>query len=132
MPRWVWPYGFRIDPVFSIKIKGVGGFIRELTGFRFASNTVFGRIEYFPPLGFAMLETVALLAKPVSLGLRLFGNMYAGELIFILIAWYSRQGPAWSLRVSAPYLARPHPGMVLGSRHSKCVRYFVAQHERHA
>ena len=33
-----------------------------------------------------LLETVSLLAKPVSLGLRLFGNMYAGELIFILIA----------------------------------------------
>jgi len=33
-----------------------------------------------------ILETVSLLAKPVSLGLRLFGNMYAGELIFILIA----------------------------------------------
>ena len=38
-----------------------------------------------------ILETVALVAKPVSLSLRLFGNMYAGELIFILIAligWY--------------------------------------------
>jgi F-type H+-transporting ATPase subunit a len=33
-----------------------------------------------------LLESIALLAKPVSLGLRLFGNMYAGELIFILIA----------------------------------------------
>jgi len=32
------------------------------------------------------LETVALLAKPISLGLRLFGNLYAGEMIFILIA----------------------------------------------
>jgi F-type H+-transporting ATPase subunit a len=33
-----------------------------------------------------ILETIGLLAKPVSLGLRLFGNLYAGELIFILIA----------------------------------------------
>ena len=33
-----------------------------------------------------LLEVVSLLAKPVSLGLRLFGNLYAGELIFILIA----------------------------------------------
>jgi len=33
-----------------------------------------------------MLETINLVAKPVSLGLRLFGNMYAGEMIFILIA----------------------------------------------
>jgi len=69
---------------FSIKIKGVGGFIKELTGLPFASNTVFGKIVFFLPN--LLLETVALLAKPVSLGLRLFGNMYAGELIFILIA----------------------------------------------
>ena len=39
----------------------------------------------FIPVNF-LLETVTLLAKPVSLGLRLFGNLYAGELIFILIA----------------------------------------------
>ena len=39
----------------------------------------------FIPINF-LLETVTLLAKPVSLGLRLFGNLYAGELIFILIA----------------------------------------------
>jgi F-type H+-transporting ATPase subunit a len=46
-----------------------------------------------------MLESVSLLAKPVSLGLRLFGNMYAGEMIFILIAliplWYTQ----WVLNV---------------------------------
>jgi F-type H+-transporting ATPase subunit a len=39
----------------------------------------------FIPVNF-LLESVTLLAKPVSLGLRLFGNLYAGELIFILIA----------------------------------------------
>jgi F-type H+-transporting ATPase subunit a len=69
---------------FSIKIKGVGGFIKELTGLPFASNTTAGKIMFFIPN--LLLETVSLLAKPVSLGLRLFGNMYAGELIFILIA----------------------------------------------
>jgi F-type H+-transporting ATPase subunit a len=69
---------------FSIKIKGVGGFIAELTGLPFASNSVAGKIVFFIPN--LLLETVSLLAKPVSLGLRLFGNMYAGELIFILIA----------------------------------------------
>jgi F-type H+-transporting ATPase subunit a len=69
---------------FSIKIKGVGGFIAELTGQPFASTSTFGKIAFFIPN--LLLETVALLAKPVSLGLRLFGNMYAGELIFILIA----------------------------------------------
>ena len=69
---------------FSIKIKGVGGFIAELTGQPFASDTMLGKALFFIPN--LLLETVALLAKPVSLGLRLFGNMYAGELIFILIA----------------------------------------------
>ncbi|MDE5284801.1 MAG: F0F1 ATP synthase subunit A, partial [Candidatus Blochmannia sp. A2] len=39
----------------------------------------------FTPFNF-MLESVSLLSKPISLGLRLFGNMYAGEIIFILIA----------------------------------------------
>jgi F-type H+-transporting ATPase subunit a len=69
---------------FSIKIKGVGGFIGELTGQPFASSSLAGKIMFFIPN--LLLETVALLAKPVSLGLRLFGNLYAGELIFILIA----------------------------------------------
>jgi F-type H+-transporting ATPase subunit a len=69
---------------FSIRIKGVGGFIAELTGQPFASNSTLGKIVFFIPN--LLLETVALLAKPISLGLRLFGNMYAGELIFILIA----------------------------------------------
>ena len=69
---------------FSIKVKGVGGFIAELTGQPFASKGPVGKAMFFIPN--LLLETVALLAKPVSLGLRLFGNMYAGELIFILIA----------------------------------------------
>ncbi len=69
---------------FSIKIKGVGGFIAELSGQPFASSSLFGKILFFIPN--LLLETVALLAKPISLGLRLFGNIYAGELIFILIA----------------------------------------------
>ena len=69
---------------FSIKIKGVGGFIAELTGQPFASSSTAGRIAFFLPN--LLLESIALVAKPVSLGLRLFGNLYAGELIFILIA----------------------------------------------
>jgi len=69
---------------FTIKVKGVGGFIAELTGQPFASKGPVGKAVFFLPN--LLLETVALLAKPVSLGLRLFGNMYAGELIFILIA----------------------------------------------
>ena len=62
---------------YSIKVKGVGGFIGELT------LQPFGK--YMIPFNL-LLEGVALLTKPLSLALRLFGNLYAGELIFMLIA----------------------------------------------
>jgi F-type H+-transporting ATPase subunit a len=62
---------------YSIKIKGAGGFVGELT------LQPFGK--WLMPFNF-LLEGVGLLAKPISLALRLFGNMYSGELIFILIA----------------------------------------------
>ncbi len=62
---------------YSIKVKGVGGFVGELTLQPFGKK--------FIPFNF-LLESVGLLAKPISLSLRLFGNLYAGELIFILIA----------------------------------------------
>jgi F-type H+-transporting ATPase subunit a len=69
---------------YSIKIKGVGGFAGELTLQPFASkNPVVNLL--FIPINF-ILEFVSLIAKPISLALRLFGNMYAGEMIFILIA----------------------------------------------
>jgi F-type H+-transporting ATPase subunit a len=69
---------------YSIKIKGVGGFVGELTLQPFSSkNPLVNAI--FIPINF-ILEFVSLIAKPVSLSLRLFGNMYAGEMIFILIA----------------------------------------------
>jgi F-type H+-transporting ATPase subunit a len=69
---------------YSIRIKGIGGFIGELTGQPFQANGLAGKIAFFLPN--LLLELIALIAKPVSLGLRLFGNLYAGELIFILIA----------------------------------------------
>ena len=62
---------------YSLKIKGPMGFTKEL------ALQPFGK--YLIPFNL-VLELVGLLAKPLSLGLRLFGNMYAGELIFILIA----------------------------------------------
>ncbi len=68
---------------YSIKMKGFGGFTAELTlqpfNAKFPFNLILIPVNFF-------LETVALLAKPISLGLRLFGNLYAGEMIFILIA----------------------------------------------
>ncbi len=73
---------------YTIKNKGVGGFIGELTLHPIAPPTK-GLGLIAAPLVIAfnfVLESVALLAKPVSLSLRLFGNLFAGELIFILIA----------------------------------------------
>ena len=68
---------FILTIFYSIKIKGFGGFIAELTLHPFGKFAI--------PFNFA-LEVMQLLAKPLSLGLRLFGNLYAGEMIFILIA----------------------------------------------
>lgn len=62
---------------YSIKIKGLGGFVGEL------ALQPFGK--WGMPFNL-LLEGVNLIAKPISLALRLFGNMYAGEMIFILIA----------------------------------------------
>lgn len=68
---------FALMIFYAIKVKGVGGFLGELA---------------FHPFGKALLpvnlvlESVSLIAKPLSLSLRLFGNMFAGELVFVLIA----------------------------------------------
>ncbi len=62
---------------YSIKIKGIGGFIGEL------ALQPFGKWGIPANL---VLEGITLFAKPISLALRLFGNLYAGEMIFILIA----------------------------------------------
>ena len=73
---------------YTIKTKGVIGFVKELTLHPIAPPTK-GLGLIAAPLIIAfnfILEMVSLLAKPLSLSLRLFGNMFAGELIFILIA----------------------------------------------
>ena len=62
---------------YSIKMKGPGGFFAELAFHPFP--------KFMMPINL-VLEGVTLIAKPVSLALRLFGNLYAGEMIFILIA----------------------------------------------
>jgi F-type H+-transporting ATPase subunit a len=69
---------FLLTLYYSVKMKGFGGFTKELT------LTPFNHWAAIP-FNFA-LEGVSLVAKPVSLSLRLFGNLYAGELIFMLIA----------------------------------------------
>jgi len=75
---------FMLTLYYSIKIKGVGGFMGELTLQPFSSDNPIVKL-LFIPINF-VLEFVSLIAKPISLALRLFGNMYAGEMIFILIA----------------------------------------------
>ena len=68
---------------YGIRIKGIGGFLGELT------LQPFGKFALPANL---LLEGVNLISKPVSLSLRLFGNMYAGEMIFILISLLFSQG----------------------------------------
>lgn len=80
---------------YSIKVKGIGGFAGELTLHPFSSNNMAVKLLLIPVNLF--LETVNLLAKPISLGLRLFGNMYAGEMIFILIALMFNAGVIMAL-----------------------------------
>ncbi|KAG0186643.1 hypothetical protein DFQ28_007518 [Apophysomyces sp. BC1034] len=71
---------------YNLKIKGVGGFFHELVSAPFGANPWL----WLPNL---LLNIVELLAKTISLGMRLFGNMYAGELLFLLIALL---GSIWS------------------------------------
>jgi F-type H+-transporting ATPase subunit a len=75
---------FILTLYYSIKIKGVGGFLGELTLQPFEAKNPLLKL-LFIPINF-LLEFVSLIARPISLSLRLFGNMYAGEMIFILIA----------------------------------------------
>ncbi len=68
---------------YGIRMKGIVGFIKELTLHPFNSSNTGVQIILIPFN--LLLELIALVAKPFSLALRLFGNLYAGELIFILI-----------------------------------------------
>jgi F-type H+-transporting ATPase subunit a len=69
---------------YSIKAKGGVGFTKELFTSPFHAEGTFAKIVLLIPNFF--LNVVEYLSKPVSLGMRLFGNMYAGELVFMLIA----------------------------------------------
>jgi F-type H+-transporting ATPase subunit a len=84
--------------VYNVKIKGAGGWIHELF------SAPFGDKWFLYPVNFAM-QIIEFVAKTVSHGMRLFGNMYAGELIFMLIAL---MGGAWSLSATGIGLAIGH------------------------
>jgi F-type H+-transporting ATPase subunit a len=79
---------FMLIIYYSIKCKGLGGFMGELLFHPFP--------KAFAPVNL-VLEGVTLIAKPISLGLRLFGNLYAGEMIFILIALMFAGGVVFSV-----------------------------------
>ena len=84
---------FALVLYYSVKMKGLGGFVGELT------------LQPFGKWGLPanlFLEGVTLISKPVSLALRLFGNMYAGEMIFILIALMYSGG--WALGLFGGFL----------------------------
>ncbi len=83
---------FVLTLYYSIKNKGVGGFLGELTLQPFEAKNPLVKL-LFLPINF-FLEFVGLVSKPVSLSLRLFGNIYAGEMIFILIALLYSNGMA--------------------------------------
>ena len=83
---------------YNVKIKGVGGWIHELF------TAPFGAHPLLWPFNFAM-QVIEFIAKTVSHGMRLFGNMYAGELIFMLIAL---MGGAWAFTATGIGLAIGH------------------------
>ncbi|MEN3276134.1 MAG: F-type H+-transporting ATPase subunit a [Massilia sp.] len=83
---------------YNIKIKGIGGWAHELV------TAPFGAHPLLWPFNF-VFQIIEFIAKTVSHGMRLFGNMYAGELIFLLIAL---MGGAWSLNATGIGLAAGH------------------------
>jgi F-type H+-transporting ATPase subunit a len=95
---------------YSIKVKGLGGFIAELTLQPFtAKNPVVKVLLVLPNL---ILEIVPFLARPISLSLRLYGNLFAGEMIFLLLAALTLHGitqlssvGGWALLVAQIVLA---------------------------
>ncbi|MFT7775617.1 F0F1 ATP synthase subunit A [Roseateles sp.] len=84
--------------IYNVKIKGAGGWGHELI------SAPFGDKVALYPINLAM-QLIEFVAKTVSHGMRLFGNMYAGELIFMLIAL---MGGAWSLSATGIGLAIGH------------------------
>ena len=75
---------------YSIKVKGLGGFIGELTMQPFVSKNIVVKVLLIPVN--LLLEIVPFLARPISLSLRLYGNLFAGEMIFLLLAALTLHG----------------------------------------
>ncbi|HEX7373651.1 MAG TPA: F0F1 ATP synthase subunit A [Steroidobacteraceae bacterium] len=84
---------------FSFKAKGAGGYVHELFTAPFGAHPVLWLPNFF-------LNLVELLSKPVSLAMRLFGNMYAGELVFMLIALLGVGLRAWAVGSSIGFIGQ--------------------------
>ena len=95
---------------YSIKMKGLGGFIGELTLQPFTAKNPVVKTLLVPAN--LLLEIVPFLARPISLSLRLYGNLFAGEMIFLLLAALTLHGVTqltsaggWALLVAQFLLA---------------------------
>jgi F-type H+-transporting ATPase subunit a len=95
---------------YSIKMKGLGGFIAEFTLQPFSAKNPVLKVLLIPAN--LILEIVPFIARPISLSLRLYGNLFAGEMIFLLLAVLSlhgveqlRTGGGWALVIAQFLLA---------------------------
>jgi F-type H+-transporting ATPase subunit a len=95
---------------YSIKAKGIGGFLAELTLQPFVAKNIVVKVLLVPVN--LLLEIVPFLARPISLSLRLYGNLFAGEMIFLLLAGLTLHGVqqlssagGWALLVAQFVLA---------------------------
>src|SRR6202023_4395970 len=95
---------------YSIKMKGLGGFLAEFTLQPFTAKNPIVKVLLVPVN--LLLEIVPFLARPISLSLRLYGNLFAGEMIFLLLAALTLHGATqlssaggWALLVAQIVLA---------------------------
>ena len=118
---------------YNIKIKGFGGWVHELFTAPFGSHPLLYPINF-------LMQMIEFLAKTVSHGMRLFGNMYAGELIFILIAlmtlnsslahmstWAMGSIDDW-LGLRWAWMAKPIVEIVLGVAGFVLSRHWIYRH----
>jgi len=83
---------------YNIKIKGLGGWAHELIAAPFGNHWALWPVNF-------LMQMIEYIAKTVSHGMRLFGNMFAGELVFMLIAL---MGGGWALSATGVGLAIGH------------------------
>ena len=97
---------------YSIKMKGLGGFVSEFTMQPFQAKNPIVKVLLIPAN--LVLEIVPFIARPISLSLRLFGNLFAGEMIFLLIALLTLSGLEGLTTVNLDFvrLYRPQTNVV--------------------